>query len=74
MKFWSRRSPEPSPFEPQDRYFGLSAVEFNQLATYNGEKARGIVHTELWAYKMGILQRRYRDGSYLETRTEPYEF
>ena len=32
---------------------------FSVLATYNGEVARGIVHTEAWTKKMITLQEEY---------------
>jgi len=37
----------------------LSERDINQLATYNGERARGIVHTEAWVAEMAELQRRF---------------
>ena len=35
--------------------------EWDELATYNSEVARGIVHTPEWKEKMAREQRRFRD-------------
>ena len=37
----------------------LTDFEINELATYNGECTRGIVHTEAWERRMGRLQSRF---------------
>lgn len=34
----------------------LDKLEIDRLATYNTERMRGIVHTELWKAKMELLQ------------------
>lgn len=36
--------------------------EWNQLATYNAEVARGIVHTPEWVEKMRLEQERFDAG------------
>jgi hypothetical protein len=41
---------------------GLTDAEFTRLAVYNGEVARGILHTEEWADKMALLQERYNQA------------
>lgn len=38
---------------------GLDEHEINALATFNAEKARGLVHTVSYAEAMAALQRRY---------------
>jgi hypothetical protein len=38
---------------------GLTEYEVNQLATYNAERARGIVHTPGWQAQMAVLQARF---------------
>lgn len=45
----------------RDNIYGLSEIEFNQLAKYNSEVARGIMHTEEWKQKMAQLQKTYND-------------
>jgi hypothetical protein len=57
---WRRR--QPSPFEPQERFNGLSMADFNTLAAYNTECAHGIVHTPEWQEKMAALQSRFNAG------------
>lgn len=47
------------PFSPQDRYHGLSYAEVQLLATYNGERARGIMHTVEWQDRISYLQERW---------------
>ena len=54
-----RRWRRPSPWQPQDRFNGLSQAEFDTLARYNSEHARGIVHTGQWQERMAVLQARY---------------
>jgi hypothetical protein len=51
-----------NPNEPSEQYNGLSYYELNQLATYNAERSRGIVHTPEWDAKMAALQRRFNEG------------
>jgi hypothetical protein len=41
----------------------LNATELNQLAAYNSERARGIVHTWRWQHQMKLLQDRYNETS-----------
>ena len=50
------------PSAPQERYNGLSYVEFTQLATYNAERGRGIMHTPEWEAAMAALQARFDQG------------
>ena len=50
------------PWEPSERYSGLSEYEFNTLAAYNGEKGRGITHTPSWQAEMARLQTRWNTG------------
>ena len=38
---------------------GLTAEEIDQLARFNGESARGLVHTEEYATRMAALQARF---------------
>jgi len=35
--------------------------EFQDLAVYNSERARGIVHTEEWDQRMAIQQRLFNE-------------
>lgn len=37
----------------------MSQFEIHQLGTYNGEVARGLVHTDEWHKKMKELQERF---------------
>lgn len=37
----------------------LDHTELQMLATYNGEKARGLVHDQYWVAKMKELQHRF---------------
>lgn len=37
--------------------------EFQQLAEYNAELARGLVHTDEWKARMAIEQRRFNQGT-----------
>lgn len=50
------------PWQPQDRYNGLSEYEFNLLAGYNSERGRGITHTPLWQAEMARLQATFDQG------------
>jgi hypothetical protein len=56
------RTDRKDPCAPQARYNGLSFDEFNTLATYNAEVARGIMHTTQWKVKMAALQQRWDGG------------
>ena len=38
---------------------GLKRYELTILADYNGERSRGLVHTEAWRRSMAELQQRY---------------
>jgi hypothetical protein len=38
---------------------GLATIEFHQLSNYNGERARGIMHTDEWCAKMALIQEQY---------------
>lgn len=49
---------------PRDEWGGLNQLELDQLATYNGERARGIVHTDEWNENMRKLQARYDSKFY----------
>jgi hypothetical protein len=62
MMFPRNRRPQ-DPFEPRERYGGLNQVEFNQLATYNAERNRGLLHNSYWRGQMADLQRRFNDGT-----------
>ena len=55
----SLRREKPDPFKPQEQYNDLSLVEFNQLATYNAERGRGLLHAAEWQGKMAVLQQRF---------------
>jgi hypothetical protein len=44
---------------------GLTAQENNQLATYNSEVTRGIVHHEWWQRRMAGFQERF-DNAQIE--------
>ncbi len=48
MSFWRRLWPEPEPVS-----------EWWQLATYNAEVGRGLVHTRQWKEKMAVEQARF---------------
>jgi hypothetical protein len=49
---------------PKDNGTGLSEFELNQLAAYNAERARGIVHTPAWTARMAELQARFDDAQW----------
>jgi len=53
-----RRRLERDPWQPSERYNGLSEYEYKMLADYNGEKGRGIARTPLWQAQMARLQAR----------------
>lgn len=57
MSLWRRR--KPGPFDPQERFNGLSQVELNTLGTYNAERGRGVVHAAEWQAEMAVLQARF---------------
>lgn len=38
------------------RRYGMSEAQLKQLATYNAEVARGIMHTQAWQSRMTSLQ------------------
>lgn len=50
-----RRSSDPRVVE---RY-RLMQYEYEQLATYNAERARGIAHTATWRERMAAEQERF---------------
>ena len=50
------------PWQPQERYNGLSECDFELLARYSGEKGRGVAHTPLWQAQMARLQERWNAG------------
>jgi hypothetical protein len=50
---------QPDPWEPQERFNGLSESDFNTLARYNAEVARGIVHTPGWDERMIALKSQF---------------
>lgn len=56
------------PWEPNPAYYGLSEIEFKQLAVYHSEKGRGLLHDPQWETEMGKLQARYNDGIRREGR------
>lgn len=43
--------------------FGISRYEMRQLADYNAEVARGLVHTLEWQTRMALLQDRFDQAS-----------
>lgn len=45
-----------------EQHYGLDPSEVTQLATYNGEVARGLVHTVSWQNRMKALQKRYDEA------------
>lgn len=61
-----RRSPAGGPVvlttDDIEPCGGLEEQQFKTLATYNSEKARGIVHTEAWELKMADLQRKFNEN------------
>jgi hypothetical protein len=63
MKWINRREPGPfEPFEPQAQFGGISRIELDQLATYNSERARGLLHSPEWIRKMSEFQIRFNEG------------
>lgn len=42
----------------RERY-GMSEAALNELATYNAEVNRGIMHTPTWEARMEALQRQF---------------
>jgi len=55
---WKVEPPRPWPDPPQSE---LTNGEINDLATYNSEVARGIVHTDEWKARMSELQTRWNN-------------
>lgn len=55
---WGRRR----QWTASSDYNGLTRGEFQQLADYNGEKARGIVHAPEFVKRMAALQERWNAG------------
>jgi hypothetical protein len=53
----------------EERY-GLSDHAMQELAKYNSEVARGLVHTDEWRERMSILQDRYHEASRRDRRKE----
>ena len=53
MNRWFRKK-QPPPWASV-----LHRHEVDQLATYNAERARGIVHTDRWKAEMAEVQRRF---------------
>ena len=37
----------------------MQRIDFDKLARYNGEKSRGIMHTDEYKKKMKLLQQQY---------------
>jgi hypothetical protein len=58
--FWKRGA------GPDDRICGLKRHELAALATYNGERSRGLVHTEEYQQRMARLQQTYDDASRMQ--------
>jgi hypothetical protein len=58
---WKVEPPRPWPDPPANRG-GLSNREVSELAIYNAEVARGIVHTDKWKRRMSELQDRWNAG------------
>ena len=54
-----RRRREPVPFK------------FSQLAMYNGERGRGIVHTPEWDARMAVLQREFNEMERERVKRDP---
>ena len=50
----------------------ISDQEISQLATYNEEVSRGIVHTETWKLRMSVLQELFDDRHKGFPRVGPY--
>ena len=50
------------PFEPQERFNGLSQADFGTLSRYNSECNRGIMHTDEWRERMERLQKTLDDA------------
>ena len=46
---------------------------WHDLATYNGERARGIVHTAEWDERMAVEQRAFDDEQVRRRRDEGFE-
>ena len=56
------RHRKPDPFEPQERFNGLSGADLDMLGRYNAERARGIMHAPGWQEKMAALQARFDEA------------
>jgi hypothetical protein len=41
-------------------------AKFNALATYNGERGRGVTHSTEWAARMAALQQEFDDWRHEE--------
>lgn len=55
-----------NPDVPQTRYGNLSYREYNQLASYNAEKSRGVLHSGSYKLQMAELQHRHDEALSLE--------
>lgn len=53
---WLGRRLTPYDWEAS---YGLTEHEINTLATYNSEKARGLMHTPTYTEQMRVLQGRF---------------
>lgn len=59
---WRRRHrPEKNPFANPAVPCPLDEHQVRQLATYNSQRAEGLIHTEEWKDKMRRLQQMYDD-------------
>lgn len=55
MNYWER-------LRSKNEFEKLWKPEYHQLAQYNSECSRGIVHTPAWAERMKIIQKDYDDN------------
>jgi hypothetical protein len=55
----------PTPIIRTDLNQPLETWELDQLATYNSERTRGIVHTDEWKAKMARLQERFKANGFM---------
>lgn len=46
----------------------LEGWEIEQLATFNAEVARGLVHTDVWRARMARLQARFDFVGYIDSK------
>lgn len=62
MRLFRRRFSYPDPVTIRE--YALTETELHDLATYNAEVSRGILHTARWKIRMAELQQRFNEASF----------